>query len=110
MVDVHDLPQSPALTALDIAHPENMACRLQIFRLGLDITEAGRIDQHCNRRDPRHQFVQQRKALCGDVAGERGEAGEIAGRTIEARHEAKRDGVATYSKNDGDGLGRGLGG
>jgi hypothetical protein len=54
--------------------------------------------------------VQQRKALWGDVSREDGDAGEIAGRTIEACHEAKRDGVAAQSKNDGDGLGRGLGG
>jgi hypothetical protein len=54
--------------------------------------------------------VQQRKALWGDLGGEEGDAGEIAGRTIEARHKAKRDGVAAQIKNDGNGLGRGLGG
>ena len=92
------------------AHPENMGRRLQIFRLGLNITGIGRIDQDRNRCVRRHHFVQQRKALWGDVGAEDGDAGEIAGRTIEARHEAKRGGVAADIKNDGNGLGRRLSG
>ena len=87
------------------AHPENMGRRLQIFRLGLDSTGIAGIDQHCNRCDRRHHFVQQRKALWGDLGTDAGDAGEIAGGTIEARYEAECDGVGAYSKNDGDGLG-----
>ena len=62
------------------------------------------------RMEKRRVKSGRRKALWYDLGPDGGDAGEIAGGTIEARYEAERDGVGAHSKNDRDALRRGLGG
>jgi hypothetical protein len=78
------------------AHPENMGRSLQI---GPPKTSGGTL-QVCNRVGRRHQFVQQLKALSGQLGTNVGDAGEIARGTIEARYHANLDGVAGYRENE----------
>jgi hypothetical protein len=92
------------------AHPEDTGRRLHSFRLGLNKFGTGLTRQHCNRVSRRHQFVQHLKALSGQLGTEAGDAGEIAGGTIEARYHANLYGVAAHHENDRDGLRRRLGG
>jgi hypothetical protein len=77
--------------------------------VGLNKFGTGLTHQHCNRVGRRHQFVQHLKALSGQLGTDGGEAGEIARRTIEARYQARLDGVASYSETDRDSLRRRLG-
>jgi hypothetical protein len=72
------------------------------------IGEAPEIDRHNWPRRHDQTLFKVYYSRSGYAAGEGNDAGEIAGRTIEAGHEAKRDGVAAHGKNNGDGLGRGV--
>jgi hypothetical protein len=70
----------------------------------------GRTDQHRNRFGGRHRFVQQLKALRGNLGAETDDASKIAAGTTEARHQAEFDRIAAHFKNDWDGPRRRLGG
>jgi hypothetical protein len=54
--------------------------------------------------------MQQLKALGGNLGGENGDAGEIAARTTEARHQAKFDRITADEKDDWNGPRRRFGG
>jgi hypothetical protein len=76
------------------SHPKNARRTLRFLHFGLGL-RAARIGEKTDRCDRGHDFVEQRKAFCGQVLGEKGHACDVAPWTVEACNEAKRDWVRT---------------
>ena len=85
------------------------AALLDILQLGLGIG-VGRIDQSAEIAGGRDELRQQPQPLGLERGGEEADAGDVAARPIEARHQAEPQRVAAVGKHHRDGGARRLGG
>ena len=70
--------------------PKGPSTRLQIFDKGFS-QQRGGIDERDKARGLRQQLMQQPEQLCSHLRGHEADAGDVAARPVEARHEAERD-------------------
>jgi len=75
------------------------------LRLGIRVV---RVDEHTDHCEGRHQFVQQLEVLRPQRSADKGHAGQVAARLVEAGDEAGRDRVFGGREDDGDRRGRRL--
>jgi hypothetical protein len=88
--------------------PKGMGRRLQVSRLGLG-KRIGRINESGNDGRRGHELVQHLQLLLGQLHAQRGHAGDVAARPIQAGDKANLDRVAPYRKDDRDRCGCGFG-
>ena len=82
-------------------------CSSLRLHLGVGI---GRIDERADGRRRRDQAVQQLQPLRLQLHAQRGHAGEIAARPVQAGDQPERDRIGAGEEHDRNGPGRGLGG
>jgi hypothetical protein len=95
-------------TNLDL-QPEGACSRIQVAQRHLGIGLIGRIEEDGHARRVRHQLAQKRQPLRRQLDDEKVDAGQVAARPCEARHQPVPDRVVPDIEDDGSRRGRCLG-
>ena len=90
--------------------PDRCRRRFHVPDRALGGNRVGRIDKQAEARGDRHHFVQKAQPFCAQLRLHVVDAGEIAARAAEARHETGLHGVGAGGKDDRNGRSRRFGG